>query len=290
MREQEFKKIINNNTINLYRGCTHGCIYCDSRSSCYQIDDFENIIIKKDALTKLSDELKGKRTKTILRTGAMCDPYIDIEKDLNLTKGLLELVLKYDFGIRLLTKSTLVLRDLELFKKINEKTYSMLEMTLTTFDDNLCKIIEPNVAVTSERLKTLKTFADNNIDTCVWLCPILPYINDTSDNIISLVKACADARVKRIICFGFGLTLRDGNREYFYKSLDKHFPGLKEKYHNEFGFSYNCSSSKHNELWKIFANECKKYNINFKLNDNMSYGKNIKFKIKQQISFFDDDN
>ena len=174
----------NNNGMNLYRGCSHGCIYCDSRSKCYNMNhDFEDIEIKENSIKLLKQALLKKKEKCMVGMGSMTDPYIPLENKLNYTKFALELVDKYGFGCTLITKSDLVLRDLDLFKKINDKTKAVLQMTITTFDDDLCKIIEPNVAPTSKRFEVLKRFNEEEIPTIVWLCPILPFINDTKSNL-----------------------------------------------------------------------------------------------------------
>ena len=241
-----------NNGMNLYRGCTHGCIYCDSRSKIYGMDHkFEDIAVKENSLELLKKELR-RRPKSMIGTGAMTDPYIPLEKNLMYVRKSLEMIHDYGFGFTCITKSDLVLRDLELLKRINEKSKVVIQMTLTTADDELCSILEPNVCVTSRRVEVLKTLNDNGIPTVVWLCPILPYINDTEDNINSIIDSCIEANVKGILCHGMGLTLRDGNREYFYSKLDEHFPGLKDRYIREYGNDYSIPSPNDKELMKIF--------------------------------------
>ena len=238
--------------MNLYRGCTHGCIYCDSRSKIYGMDHkFEDIAVKENSLELLKKELR-RRPKSMIGTGAMTDPYIPLEKNLMYVRKSLEMIHDYGFGFTCITKSDLVLRDLELLKRINEKSKVVIQMTLTTADDELCSILEPNVCVTSRRVEVLKTLNDNGIPTVVWLCPILPYINDTEDNINSIIDSCIETNVKGILCHGMGLTLRDGNREYFYSKLDEHFPGLKDRYIREYGNDYSIPSPNDKELMKIF--------------------------------------
>lgn len=241
-----------NNGMNLYRGCTHGCIYCDSRSKIYGMDHkFEDIAVKENSLELLKKELR-RRPKSMIGTGAMTDPYVPLEKHLRYVRKSLEMIHDYGFGFTCITKSDLVLRDLELLKRINEKSKVVIQMTLTTADDELCSILEPNVCVTSRRVEVLKTLNDNGIPTVVWLCPILPYINDTEDNINSIIDSCIETNVKGILCQGMGLTLRDGNREYFYSKLDEHFPGLKDRYIREYGNDYSIPSPNDKELMKIF--------------------------------------
>ena len=240
------------NGMNLYRGCTHGCIYCDSRSEIYNMNHrFEDIEVKENSLELLKRELI-KRPKAMIGTGAMTDPYIPLEKELEYVRRSLELIYRYGFGFTCITKSDLVLRDLDLLKKINEKSKVVVQMTLTTADDDICKVLEPNVCTTSRRAEVLRVLNENGIPTVVWLCPILPYINDTADNINKILDYCIEADVHGVLCFGMGLTLRDGNRQYFYKRLDEHFPGLKERYIREFGESYSIPSPDEKELMDIF--------------------------------------
>ncbi len=240
------------NGMNLYRGCTHGCIYCDSRSKIYGMNHkFEDIEVKENSLELLKKELI-KRPKSMIGTGAMTDPYVPLEKQLEYVRKSLELIYKYGFGFTCITKSDLVLRDLELLKKINEKSRVVIQMTLTTADDDLCSILEPNVCPTSRRVEVLKTLRDVGIPTVVWLCPILPYINDTEDNINSIIDYCIESDVKGILCHGMGMTLREGNREYFYSKLDEHFPGLKDKYIKNYGNDYSIPSPNNKKLMDIF--------------------------------------
>ena len=245
------------NGMNLYRGCTHGCIYCDSRSKCYQMThDFEDIKVKENALDLLEAALRRKRKRCMIGTGAMSDPYMPLEKRLEYTRRALLLIEQYGFGIALQTKSDLVLRDLEILKRINGKTKAVVQTTLTTADEELCRIIEPNVCTTKRRFEVLKTLHDEGIPTVVWLCPILPYLNDTEDNIKRLLEMCVEAKVRGILCFGMGLTLREGNREYFYEQLDRHFPMLKQRYIRNFGNQYVINSPHDAELMRLFHRTC----------------------------------
>lgn len=254
-----------NNGMNLYRGCTHGCIYCDSRSEIYNMGHkFEDIEVKKNSLELLKKELI-KRPHAMIGTGAMSDPYLPLEKRLEYVRNSLKLIDRYGFGFTCITKSDLVLRDLDLLKKINDKSRVVIQMTLTTADDRLCRVLEPNVCSTSRRVEVLNALNEAEIPTVVWLCPILPYINDTDDNINSILDYCIESGVRGVLCFGMGMTLRKGNREYFYKKLDKHFPNLKEKYIEEFGNDYVIPSPENDELMRIFKKRTSKNNI---LNDN----------------------
>lgn len=250
------------NGMNLYRGCTHGCIYCDSRSRCYQMNhDFEDIEVKQNAPWLLEKALRSKRKKCMIGTGAMCDPYMHCEEQLGLTRRCLEIIDHYGFGLAIQTKSDRILRDLELLKSINQKAKCVVQMTLTTYDEELCKILEPNVCTTRKRYEALQIFRENGIPTVVWLSPVLPFINDTKENIEGILDYCISAEVRGIICFGMGMTLREGDREYFYAALDRHFPGMKERYRQKFGYSYEISSERSRELMRIFKSRCRENNI-----------------------------
>lgn len=248
--------------INLYRGCLHGCIYCDSRSKCYHMEhDFTDIEVKENAIELLEQALRRKRKKCMIGTGAMTDPYLPLEMELGNVRKALELVEQYGFGVIVHTKSNRVLRDIDLLQKINQKTKAVVQMTLTTYNEELCKKIEPNVSTTSERFAALKEFRAAGIPTVVWLSPILPFLNDTEENISGILEMCKEAEVYGVICFGMGLTLREGNREYFYAQLDRLFPGIKEKYIRMYGNQYIIDSPKNKELMHLFYNLCGQYKI-----------------------------
>ncbi|MDY4583046.1 MAG: radical SAM protein [Candidatus Faecousia sp.] len=260
------------NGMNLYRGCQHGCIYCDSRSLCYQINHvFEDIEVKENALELLEQALKRKRKPCMIGTGSMTDPYIPLEEELRLTRGALELIRDYGFGVSVLTKSTRVLRDLDLLADINRRAKAVVQMTLTTHDDRLCRILEPNVSVTSERVAALKAFREAGVPTVVWLDPILPFLNDTRENITGILESCMEAGVRGILCFNMGLTLREGNREYFYARLDRHFPGLKEEYIRTYGNRYEVNSPRNRELMALFHASCEKAGILHDVNGIFTY-------------------
>ena len=261
-----------NNGMNIYRGCTHGCIYCDSRSKCYGFtNEFEDIEVKINAPQLLEKALKSKRKKCMIGTGAMCDPYLHIEENLKLTRKCLELIDQYEYGVAVQTKSTRVLRDMDLLKSINDKTKAVVQMTMTTYDETLCKILEPNVSTTKERFETLLQFKEAGIPTVVWLTPILPFINDTEENIRGILEYCVEAGVKGIICFGMGVTLRDGDREYFYKALDKHFPGIKNKYIRTYGNAYDIPSPNNEKLLEIFKEVCVKNGMIYQIKECFQY-------------------
>ena len=254
------------NGMNLTRGCQHGCIYCDSRSRCYHMEHaFEDIEVKENALALLEQALRKKRAPCMLATGSMSDPYIPLEEELFLTRGALELALRYGFGFTLITKSSRVLRDLDLLRAINERAKCVVQMTLTTFDEELCRKLEPNVSTTRERFETLCRLREAGIPTVVWLCPILPFINDTEENLRGVLGYCAEAGVRGVLNFGMGLTLREGNREYFFRQLDRLFPGLKEKYIQGYGTQYVCDSPNSAALTRVFHEFCAAHGI---LHDN----------------------
>ena len=197
----------------------------------------------------------------MIGTGAMCDPYMHCEKQLEMTKKCLEIIDYYGFGFAVQTKSDGVLRDLELLKSVNEKAKCVVQMTLTTYEEELCRIVEPCVCTTKKRFETLQILKENGIPTVVWLSPLLPFINDTKENMEGVLDYCIKAGVQGVICFGMGLTLREGNREYFYKALDKYFPGMKEKYQRKYGFAYEITSENHSQLMGIFHETCRKNHI-----------------------------
>ncbi len=276
-----------NNGMNIYRGCTHGCIYCDSRSKCYGFThEFEDIEVKINAPQLLEKALKSKRKKCMIGTGAMCDPYLHIEENLKLTRKCLELIDQYEYGVAAQTKSTRVLRDMDLLKSINDKTKAVVQMTMTTYDETLCKILEPNVSTTKERFEALLQFKEAGIPTVVWLTPILPFINDTEENIREILEYCVEAGVKGIICFGMGVTLRDGNREYFYKALDKYFPGIKNKYIRTYGNAYDIPSPNNKKLLEILKETCVKNGMMYQIKECFQYLHEFPQKY-EQMSLFD---
>ena len=278
----------NNNGMNIYRGCEHSCIYCDSRSTCYNMNhNFEDIEVKINAPELLEHSLKHKGKRCMIGTGSMSDPYMPLEKELRLTRKCLELIDKYNYGFTVITKSDLILRDLDLLKSINKKTKCVVQMTITTFDDGLCRILEPNVCVTSKRIEALKILHDNNIPTIVWMTPILPFINDNEANIMNILKACKEAGVYGIMTFGIGLTLREGDREYYYDKLDKYFPGLKYKYIKRYGNSYELPVPDEYRLNNLLINYCKENNMEYRPDKLFEYLNTFEDKIHgEEISLF----
>jgi DNA repair photolyase len=223
--------------------------------------DFEDVEIKRNAPELLKTALKSKRVRCMIGTGSMCDPYLPIEGTEQLTRKCLQIVDECGFGFSVITKSDLILRDIDLLKSVNRKTKCVVQMTLTTFDEHLCHILEPNVCTTRRRFEVLKIMRDEGIPTVVWLSPILPFLNDTEENLHGILNDCIEAGVFGVLCFGFGVTLREGDREYFYEKLDEHLPGMKERYIRAFGNSYECLSRENSKLMKILYDECRKHGI-----------------------------
>lgn len=250
------------NGMNLYRGCTHGCIYCDSRSKCYGFThDFEDIEVKQNAPQLLEQALRSKRKKCMIATGAMCDPYMHCEEELRLTRRCIELIERYGYGLAIQTKSDRILRDVDLLKRIQEKAKCVVQMTMTTYDEDLCHILEPNVCTTKRRFEVLEMMRDNGIPTVVWMSPVLPFLNDTRENIEGLLDYCVRSGVYGIITFGMGMTLREGNREYFYQKLEEHLPGMRSRYHDKYGYAYEVTSEHNGELMRILRKTCAQYGI-----------------------------
>jgi len=288
MHLKEAKGILSaSNGMNISRGCTHGCIYCDSRSKCYQINhDFEDVQIKSNAPALLEYALKKKQNKCVIGTGAMSDPYIPIPENLANIRACLEIIDKYDCGIAIQTKSYLILRDLDILININKKAKCIVQTTLTTFDETLCEIIEPDVCSTRDRYEMLKIMQKNGIQTIVWLCPFLPFINDTEENLRGLLGYCIDAGVYGIIFWGIGMTLREGSRDYFYQKLDEHFPGIKDIYHKKYGYKYEITSDNNNRLVKMLRETCEKYGIVYGTDNLFKYMSTFEEKVKKQMELF----
>lgn len=263
MHYADYKTVLlANNTMNLYRGCTHGCIYCDSRSACYQIGHpFEDIEVKRNADTILDDQLRRRRKKTMIHTGSMCDPYIPLENELRLTRRALKVIARRGFGLTILTKSDRILRDMDLLEDIHRKQKCVVQVTLTTHDEALCKLLEPNVSGTAARVEVLKECKRRGIPAVVWMSPILPFINDSEENVRGLLSHCIEAGVRGIVNFGFGVTLREGDREYFYTQLDRLFPGVKQRYIDAFGLSYECASPNNDRLMALYHETCQTHGI-----------------------------
>jgi DNA repair photolyase len=252
-----------NYTFNTYRGCEHHCIYCDSRSLCYRIDNFDELIVKRNAVELLNKELKNKRKKGVIGTGAMSDPYTRSEKHYQLTRGCLEAIAKYRFPIHITTKSNLILRDIDVLQEIN-KIYASVAITITTTDDELAKIVEPGASSSTDRLKALGILSELGIHTSITMMPVLPFLEDTEENILDIVNKANYYGVKNIVPW-LGMSLRDRQRDYYYKKLDKYFPGIREKYEKSYGDRYSCSTKNMKKLSYTLSNACSKYGISLKM-------------------------
>ena len=273
--------------MNIYRGCSHGCIYCDSRSKCYQFTHpFEDIEVKQNAPELLDRALTSKRRKCMIGTGSMSDPYMHCEEQLGLTRKCLEIIFRHGFGVAVQTKSDRIMRDIDLLDAINKKTKCVVEMTLTTYDDALCSILEPNVCNTKRRIEVLSEMRDRGIPTIVWLTPVLPFINDTEENIKAILDECVRVGVKGIICYDMGLTLREGDREYYYAALDRYFPGLKERYIELYGNAYNVPSPNSSKLMDMFRKICRENNIMYRPMECFNYMNEFPEK-EHQMSMFE---
>ena len=263
MHEKQAKQILSaGNGMNIYRGCTHGCIYCDARSDCYQMKhEFEDIEVKVNAPELLEQALRRKRTPCMIGTGAMSDPYLHMEKQLELTRKCLELIDFYGFGLAIQTKSDMILRDLDLLKSINRKSKCVVQMTMTTYDEELCKVIEPNVCTTKRRAEVLDIMREEGIPTICWMTPMLPFINDTEENVRGVLDYCIHAKTYGVLFWGIGVTLRDGDRQYFYRKLEEHFPGMKEKYIAAFGNDYEVPSPQSLKLSQLARRICREHHM-----------------------------
>lgn len=275
-----------NYNMNIYKGCCHGCIYCDSRSECYGVVDFDKVRAKKDSTLIIRRDLKVKKKKGVIGTGAMSDPYNPFEKQLCLTREALKQINENSFGVSIITKSPLITRDIDLLNEIKKHSPVLVKVTITTFDDDLCRKIEPNVAKSSERFKAIKELSDNGIYAGVLLMPILPFINDTEENIRNIVRKAHESGARFLFAYGMGVTLRGNQREHYYEKLLENFPeeNLPQKYIEAYGNSYECSSPRSKELWKVFKTECHRFGLAYRMEDIIAgYREGYE---KEQISWF----
>lgn len=258
-----------NYNMNIYKGCCHGCIYCDSRSECYGVENFDEVRAKENALVLIERELKSKRKKGVIGTGAMSDPYNPLEKEHRLTRGALELINRHGFGVAIATKSDLILRDIDILQEISKHSPVLVKITITTADDELCGKIEPHVTPSSQRFEAIRRLSEAGINTCILLMPVLPFIEDTEENIRKIIEL-AHKNGASFIYPAFGVTLRQNQRDWFFAKLDALFPSVKEKYIEHFGSAYECRSQKNKELWNLFQTECKNAGIKYRMNDIIS--------------------
>lgn len=273
--------------MNIYKGCSHGCIYCDSRSDCYKVQDFDRVRAKENALMIIRDDLRRKGKKGVVGTGAMSDPYNPFEKELMLTRHSLELMDAYGFGVSIATKSHLLFRDADILESIREHSPVLCKVTVTTTDDALAGKVEPNAPAPSKRLALISDLSDKKIFTGILLMPVLPFLEDSRENILSIVRGAHEAGARFIYAY-FGMTMRDGQREWYLQKLERLFPGegLALRYGKRYGNRYECSSPKARELWKCFTEECAKYRILYNMKD-IIYAYKRGYEQAQQLSLFD---
>ena len=268
--------------MNLYRGCSHGCIYCDSRSNCYHIENFDTIRAKENAIMLLEQELASKKTKGIIGIGSMSDTYNPKEKDIELTRKALQLISKYNYGVSIDTKSDLILRDLDILKEINSKNNLIVKFTITTADDELSQIIEPHVCPSSKRFEAIKKLSNSGIFVGIMMNPVLPFITDNEENIKELVRLAHESGAKFIHTY-MSVTLRENQRDYYYEQLDKHFGDLKFRYIRKYGGKYYCNVPKATKLYETFKKECNKYGILYDMRDIIDA---YKKEVIEQITLF----
>ncbi|MHC1683827.1 MAG: radical SAM protein [Clostridiaceae bacterium] len=272
-----------NYNMNIYKGCCHGCIYCDARSECYQIKDFDTVRAKENSIELINNELRGKRKKGVVGTGAMSDPYNPFEAKYKLTRSALEAINKFNFGAAIITKSNLITRDIDVLKEIKSHSPVLIKITITTADDDLCRKVEPNVSVSSKRFEAIRKLSSNGIFTGILLMPVLPFIEDNNENIFEIIRL-AKENGANFIYPAFGVTLRQNQRDHFFSKLDETFPEVTQRYIKEYGFSYECRSKRAKELWGIFKSECDKAKILYRMGDIIE-GYKKQYEVKQ-ISLF----
>jgi len=242
-------------TVNLYRGCSHGCIYCDSRSQCYGDDNFDTVKVKENALELLRDELRRKVRPPFVGMGSMSDPYNPLEGELELTRRALMLLYAYECGVAVCTKSDGITRDVGLYADMARQAPVICKLTLTTVDDGLAAKVEPRAPSPSRRLAALESLSQAGVFAGVVLMPVLPFLEDSVENVLAVVDAAADVGA-RFVYPAFGVTLRDRQRAYYYARLEETFPGLRERYEKRYGERYWCTSPRAGALWEAFTRRC----------------------------------
>lgn len=275
-----------NYNMNIYRGCCHGCIYCDSRSDCYHIDRFDTVRAKEEALRIIRDDLRRKVKTGVVGTGAMSDPYNPFERKLLLTRHALELIDAFGFGAAVCTKSALLERDVDVLQGIREHSPVLCKVTITTMDEKLAQKIEPEASTPSERISMIEALSSNGIYAGILMMPVLPFLEDNEENILSVVKAAGEAGA-RFIYPAFGMTLRGNQREYYFDRLKELFPEkeLVNQYIRRYGNRYQCTSPKAGKLWQVFSKACEEAGILYRMEDIIhSYKKAYQIT---QLSLFD---
>jgi DNA repair photolyase len=273
-----------NYNMNIYKGCSHGCIYCDSRSDCYRVDNFDQVRAKENAMAIIERDLKSKRRKGVVGMGAMSDPYNHLEKEFKLTRGALEIINCLGFGIAIATKSDLITRDTDIIKEISKHSPVLIKFTITTADDSLCKKIEPNAPLSSLRFNAIREMAQQGVFTGILLMPVLPFIEDNEENIGKIIELAHENGAK-FIYPAFGVTLRENQRDWYYKKLDEYLPGVREKYIKTYGNAYECRSLKAKALWEFFQGKCKEMGILYKMDEIIAAYKSP--YRKEQLSLFE---
>jgi len=246
--------------MNIYRGCSHGCIYCDSRSDCFQNTDFDTVKPKENALEIIRDDLRRKVKKGVVGTGAMSDPYNPLEEKLNLTRNSLELINAFGFGVSLTTKSGLIARDADILRDINSHSPVIVKFSVSSADDELCKKLEPNVFGARERFSAMRELSERGIFCGVMMIPILPFVTDNEDNIVQILRMARESGA-RFVYTHMSMTLRKGSRGYYYQQLDELFPNVSEKYRKKYGNRYNCVPTNSKKLWGVFTSECERLGL-----------------------------
>jgi len=242
-------------TLNLYRGCQHHCIYCDSRSACYNIADFDGEIQVKTTPPQLLDqELARKRTRGTIGTGSMNDPYMPLETHYRLTRAALSVIARHGFPVHVLTKSDLVLQDLPLLQEIH-KVYAAVTFTITTPADDLAARIEPAAPSPTRRFQAVEALASAGLYTGIALMPALPWITDRWEDLSELIRRAAGCGAQYILPL-MAVTLRDRQREHYYAQLDRHFPGLRSRYERQFGLRYTAWAPHSRELFHKIGDLC----------------------------------
>ena len=273
-------------TMNIYRGCCHGCLYCDSRSDCYQIGEFDRVRAKADALRILRDDLARKVKPAFISMGAMSDPYNPFEEELQLTRHALELIDAYDCGVAVATKSDLIVRDIDILSSIQRHSPVVCKLTITTADDALASKLEPNAPPPSARFAALEKLSGAGLFAGVLLMPVLPFLEDSDENVLAVVNRAAQAGA-RFVYSALGVTMRQGQREYFIDRLERAFPGqeLKARYIRQYGDRYQCASPRARALWRVFTEACRERGILYDMKSinraaALGYG-------DRQLTFFD---